>query len=72
MIPAALAELLADMSRDLDVRLADMRRSDAIRDVARCTSPEQVAAVSRRFEIARLVVEDDDGPTGSGVEGRLQ
>jgi hypothetical protein len=70
MIPAALAELLADMSRDLGARLADQRRSDAIRDAAGCKTADEAANVSRRFEIAQLAG-DDDVPAGM-IEGRLQ
>jgi hypothetical protein len=69
MSAAALAELLAALSADLDVRLGEQRRNDALRDVAQCTSAEQVAAVSRRFEIAQLV-DADDAP--GMIEGRLQ
>jgi hypothetical protein len=72
MTDAALAELLAELSADIDVRLVEQRRNDALRDATCCKTAEQVAAVSRRFEISQLVVEDDDGPTGGGVEGRLQ
>ena len=66
-----LAELLAALSAGLDVRLADMRRTDAIRDAASCKTVDELAAVTRRFEIAQLAV-DDDGPAGGVVEGRLQ
>jgi hypothetical protein len=47
--------------------LADMRRVDALRSVASCTSAESAEAVRRRFEIAQLAA-DDDAP----AKGRLQ
>jgi hypothetical protein len=54
----ALAELLADMGRDIDARLAAMRRVDALRSVASCTTAESAEAVRRRFEIAQLAGDD--------------
>jgi hypothetical protein len=69
MTDDALAELLAALSADLDVRLTDMRRRDALRDASCCTSEEAVASVRHRFELAQLVG-DDDAP--GMIEGRLQ
>jgi hypothetical protein len=68
MSDAALAELLAEMSDALDLRLADQRRADAVRDASRCRTADEAADVSRRFEIAQLAG-DDDAPA---IEGRLQ
>jgi hypothetical protein len=57
---------------DLDWFLADQRRSDTVRALCRPGNTEaQLADIQRRFEIAKLAAEDD-GPTGGGVDGRLQ
>jgi hypothetical protein len=58
----ALAALLAAMSTDLDERLEAMRRADAIRSVASCTSAESAEAVRHRFEIAQAIEADDAPP----------
>lgn len=68
MTPADLAELMAALSLDLDLRLADMRWRDALRDAACCTSANEADAVHRRFEIAQVL----DDQAVAVTEGRLQ
>jgi hypothetical protein len=66
----ALAAVLAAMSADIDRELADMRRRDAIRDTARCTTVEGVASVYHRFELSQAL--EVDTPAVAVTEGRLQ
>jgi hypothetical protein len=62
---ATIADLLAELSADIDERLAAMRRVDAIRSVASCTSADSAEAVRHRLEIAQAM--EDDVPVAGGV-----
>jgi hypothetical protein len=58
---------------DLDRFLLAQRRSDTVRALCRPNLTEaQLDDIQRRFEIAQLAAEDDDGPSGGVVAGRLQ
>jgi hypothetical protein len=53
----------------LDWFLSDQRRKDTIRAICRPTQA-QLTDIERRFTLAQLAAEEDDGP--GGVVGRLQ
>jgi hypothetical protein len=54
-----LTDLIEAAARELDERLAEQRRVDALRDAARCQTAESAEAVRQRFEIAQAI---DDAP----------